>query len=171
MTEGWPAVTITRVAEVAGVARQTVYNEVGTRADLAAAMVLRELDRFLAAVNDAFDAHPDDAIAAIRQATQDALELGESNALLRVIASASRGTASELLPLLTTESAPLFETACAVIREKLARYELGLDPLQLEVVIDGYVRMVLSYLMQPAATPALTAESLAWMAARVLDLP
>ena len=57
-TVGWGRVTMARLAEVVGVSRQTVYNEIGTKNDLAEAVVLRELDRFLAGVTAAFDAHP-----------------------------------------------------------------------------------------------------------------
>ena len=56
---GWSQVTMARLAEVVGVSRQTVYNEVGTKQALAEAMVLAELDRFLERVNAGFDAHPD----------------------------------------------------------------------------------------------------------------
>lgn len=170
VTEGWSAVTITRVAEAAGVARQTVYNEIGTRSDLATEMTMRELDRFLTCVNQAFDAHPDDVIAGIRQATQDTLELGEHSALLRAIASATTGAETEFLPLLTTHSAPLFAAVTTVIRDRISAYDHPFNPVELEIVIDAYVRMVLSYLMQPASTPALTAESLAWIAERVFQL-
>ena len=44
---GWAAVTMAKVAGIAGVSRQTVYNEYGAKAALGQAMVLRELDRFL----------------------------------------------------------------------------------------------------------------------------
>ena len=57
---GWSQVTMARLAQEVGVSRQTVYNEVGTKPGLAEAMILRELDRFLASVTVAFDEHPDD---------------------------------------------------------------------------------------------------------------
>ncbi|MGV3564937.1 MAG: TetR/AcrR family transcriptional regulator, partial [Nocardioides sp.] len=60
---GWSQVTMARLAEVVGVSRQTVYNEVGTKPGLADAMILRELDRSLGVVRDAFDAHPADLVA------------------------------------------------------------------------------------------------------------
>jgi len=44
---GWARVTMGTVADRVGVSRQTVYNEVGTKAGLAEAMILHELDRFL----------------------------------------------------------------------------------------------------------------------------
>ena len=62
--EGWTAVTMGRLADDVGVSRQTVYNEVGSKAGLAEAMVLTELDRFLSLVDRGFEAHPEDLGAA-----------------------------------------------------------------------------------------------------------
>ncbi|MDN4175931.1 TetR/AcrR family transcriptional regulator, partial [Nocardioides sp. SOB77] len=70
---GWARVTMVRLADEVGVSRQTVYNEMGTKAGLAEAMVARELDRFLGVVTVSFDAHPDDLVAGIREATRAVL--------------------------------------------------------------------------------------------------
>lgn len=43
-------------ASAAGVSRQTLYNEFGTRDELGQALVIRESDRFLDAVEEAIDA-------------------------------------------------------------------------------------------------------------------
>jgi AcrR family transcriptional regulator len=55
---GWSRVTMAVLADHVGVSRQTVYNEMGTKAGLAEAMILHELERFLAVVDAAFDATP-----------------------------------------------------------------------------------------------------------------
>ena len=44
--QGWSAVTMGKVASLAGVSRQTVYNEYGAKPALGQEMVLRELRRF-----------------------------------------------------------------------------------------------------------------------------
>ena len=46
----WGEVTMAEVARAAGVSRQTLYNEFGSRPEFAQAYVLREADRFIAAV-------------------------------------------------------------------------------------------------------------------------
>ena len=102
--EGWAAVTMARLAERVGVSRQTVYNEVGSKPALAEAMILAELERFLSVVGAAFDAHPDDMVAAIRAAVRSVLELAEGNPLLHAVVSATHGADTELLPLLTTHA-------------------------------------------------------------------
>ena len=40
---GWAAITMTKLADRVGVSRQTVYNEIGSKPQLAEEMVLREL--------------------------------------------------------------------------------------------------------------------------------
>ena len=47
-SSGWASVTMARLAQEAGVSRQTVYNEVGSKPALAETMILEELARFLA---------------------------------------------------------------------------------------------------------------------------
>jgi AcrR family transcriptional regulator len=167
---GWPAVTMARLAEVVGVSRQTVYNEIGSKAALAEAMVAHELDRFLTVVVAAFDRHETDLVEAMYDAVRAVLELADDNILLRAIASATHGTAPELLPLLTTEAGTLLTKAKAMLTARVVAYRPPLTDEQVAVVIDIVVRTVLSHVMQPSDTPARTADALAWVAARVLGV-
>lgn len=167
-TSGWGRVTMARLADDVGVSRQTVYNEIGTKNDLAEAMVMRELDRFLAGVTRSFDENPDDLIAAIRDSARRVLKYAEDNALLHAVVSATHGADTELLPLLTTHSEYLLEGAKFVIAERVASYQVDLPEGRLEASIDMVVRLVLSHVMQPSAAPARTADDIAWIAERVL---
>ena len=157
-----------RLADVVGVSRQTVYNEVGSKPPLAEAMILRELDRFLGLVTVAFDAHPTDLVGAIRDASRAVLEASQDNRLLHAIVSATHGADTELLPLLTTHAGALLSTAKAVVVERVAPYDVDLSPAGLDAAIDMVVRVVLSHVMQPSASPDATAEDIAWISARVL---
>lgn len=165
---GWSQVTMARLADAVGVSRQTVYNEVGTKPGLAEAMILRELDRFLGVVSDAFDAHPDDLVAAIRASAESVLTHAQGNDLLHAVVSATHGADTELLPLLTTHAESLLVAAKAVIAERIVPYSVPLDGAHVDAAIDMVVRVVLSHVMQPSGSPAETAESIAWIAARVL---
>ncbi|WP_134665257.1 MULTISPECIES: TetR family transcriptional regulator [unclassified Amycolatopsis] len=165
---GWSTVTMARLADLVGVSRQTVYNEIGSKTALAEAMISHELRRFLAVVSTAFDRHPDDLVEAIYDAVRAVLELADDNILLRAIASATHGTDNEFLPLLTTRAGTLLTEAKAVLRGRVRGYAPPLDDGQLTVVMDLVVRTVLSHVMQPSGTPAETADGLAWVAARVL---
>jgi AcrR family transcriptional regulator len=166
--DGWASVTMARLAAAVGVSRQTVYNEIGTKADLAEAMILRELDRFLAGVTRAFDDHPDDLIAAIRDSAVGVLAYAEDNALLHAVVSATHGADTELLPLLTTHAESLLVGAKLAIGERVAAYDLALPADRVDTCIDMVVRLVLSHVMQPSADPATTGEHIAWIAERVL---
>ncbi|MCY7396034.1 MAG: TetR family transcriptional regulator [Nocardioides sp.] len=165
---GWSQVTMARLAERVGISRQTVYNEVGTKATLAEAMILTELDRFLGNVSLAFDAHPADLVGAIRAASGTVLENAQDNQLLRAVVSATHGADTELLPLLTTHAGSLLSAAKIVLAERVAAYDVGLAPGRLEAAIDMVVRVVLSHVMQPSGDPAATADDIAWIAARLL---
>jgi len=165
---GWAQVTMGRLADVVGVSRQTVYNEIGTKPRLAEAMILSELERFLGLVTIAFDAHPTDLVAAIREASCSVLEASQDNPLLHAIVSATHGADTELLPLLTTHAGALLSTAKAVLVERVAPYDVELSEDELDAAIDMVVRVVLSHVMQPSGTPARTAEDISWISARVL---
>jgi AcrR family transcriptional regulator len=165
---GWAQVTMARLADVVGVSRQTVYNEVGSKPLLAEAMILRELERFLGLVTVAFDAHPTDLVAAIRDASCAVLEASQDNLLLKAIVSATHGADTELLPLLTTHAGALLATSKVVVIDRVTPYDVDLTAEELDAAIDMVVRVVLSHVMQPSASPARTAQDIAWIAARVL---
>jgi AcrR family transcriptional regulator len=170
-TEGWSAVTMSRLADIVGVSRQTVYNEIGTKPALAETMILSELARFLESVDRAFLAHPDDLIAAIRAAVVGVLEFAEGNPLLHAIVSATHGADTELLPLLTTHAGALMGTAKMVIADHLSRFELSLTEEQKGFAIDAIVRIVLSHVMQPSGPAGQAADGVAWIATQVLERP
>lgn len=166
--EGWSAVTMSRLADAVGVSRQTVYNEVGSKPALAAAMIGAELARFLAAVDDAFDAHPDALVDAVRAAVRAVLELAEDNVLLHAIVSASHGAETDLLPLLTTHAEALLNQAKSVVSARLDSHDVPMTEQERAVAVDVLVRTVLSHVMQPSADPAGTADDIAWLIGRLL---
>jgi AcrR family transcriptional regulator len=165
---GWSSVTMARIADAVGVSRQTVYNEIGSKQDLARAMVVEELGRFLHVVEGAFDQHSEDPVEYIRAAARGVLELAQDNTLLKAIVSATHGADTQLLPLLTTRADYLLAAAQDVIAARLASFSLPLTERQLNVGIDVVVRTVLSHVMQPSSRPVRTADDIAWIADRVL---
>jgi AcrR family transcriptional regulator len=165
---GWAGVTMGKLAERVGVSRQTVYNEVGSKPQLAEEMVLAELAKFLAVVDDAFDRHPTDLVAAIRAASRGVLELAGDNAQLQAVVSASYGAETELLPLLTTRNDALMLAASQTVRARVDAYGIDLDGRQLDAAIDMVVRLVLSHVVHPVAAPVDTADDIAWIASRTL---
>lgn len=166
---GWSAVTMGKLAERAGVSRQTVYNEMGSKPALGRALVMRELDRFLAVVAAELDG-ADEVVPAIRSASERILVMAQRNPLLHAVLSSAHSGTSELLPYLTTQAEPLMHAATAMLAERLpARFpDLGLGEAELEVAVDTIVRLVLSHVMQPGKPAAETAEDIAWISARLL---
>lgn len=168
-SDGWSGVTMARLAHAVGVSRQTVYNEIGSKADLGQALVLRELERFLEVVGRELTAH-DDVRAGFAAAIGAALHQGADSALLTAVLSSAHGGGSDLLPWLTTQSEPLIERAASVVTAVVrARYgDLGLSPQRFDVVVETVVRLVLSHVMQPRQDPDRTASDVAWVVEAML---
>jgi len=167
---GWQAITMAKLADRVGVSRQTVYNEIGSKRQLAEAMIMHELEVFLQAVDAAFEEHPESLSEAIRAAATRVLEMARKNPLLHAVLSASHGAESALLPLLTTQVEPLLEAAHGLVRRHLDTYDHGLDEDRIDPLVDMVIRLVLSHVTAPSTSPAETAENIAWIAERVLTV-
>ena len=167
---GWQAITMAKLADRVGVSRQTVYNEIGSKRQLAEAMIMHELEVFLQAVDAAFEENPDDLGGAIREASARVLEMAAKNPLLHAVLSASHGAESDLLPLLTTQVEPLIEAAHGLVRRHLDTYDHGLEEHRIDPLVDMVIRLVLSHVTAPSTSPRETAENIAWIAERVLRL-
>lgn len=168
-TGGWQAITMAKLADRVGVSRQTVYNEIGSKQQLAEAMVMHELEVFLRGVDAAFAAHPDDLVAAIRDAAGGVLRDARTNPLLHAVLSASHGADSELLPLLTTQAEPIIEAAHGLIKGHLGSYDVRLPADRVDALVDMVIRLVLSHVTTPGDSPEKAADDIAFIAQRVLS--
>lgn len=158
---GWANLTMARVAEQVGVSRQTVYNEFGSRSELAESMVLAELSEFLDQVDAGFAAHPNDLVAGLVAATRGVITLAETNPLLAAIVTASHGAETELLPLLTTRADAVIEAAHSAVVAHVRGYETAVGA-PIDAVVDLIVRAVLSHVMQPGS-PSIE-DAIEWLA-------
>jgi len=167
--QGWSAVTMGLLGERVGVSRQSVYNEVGSKSDLAQALVQREFERFLDVVDS-----PIESSSSIRAAVEGSalavFELGADNPLLLAVISNAHGANSELLPLLTTDVEPLIGLAVAHVGGLLsARYEFSdMTEAEFAIAMNVIVRLVFSLVMQPGGTPRDDAAEVGWAAGRLL---
>ena len=166
---GWRSITMARLGERAGVSRQTVYNEIGSKPELAEAVVLDELGRFLAVVDEGFDRHPRTLAAALHAAVLGVLERARDSAIMVAIVSSTTGSETELLPPLTTRSTSLLDTARAVVVARVSTYNLAVDERARDAAIDVLVRTVLSHVMQPSGTPTQSAAGIAGVVATALS--
>ncbi|MEU6146363.1 TetR/AcrR family transcriptional regulator [Streptomyces sp. NPDC047081] len=98
----WSAVRMVDVAAAAGVSRQTLYNEFGSKEGLARALVRREADAYLAGVERALATHSDarDRLTATAEWTAST---ARENALVRAMLT---GCWSERLPSPTLSAVP-----------------------------------------------------------------
>ena len=169
----WSAVTMAEVARAAGVSRQTVYNEFGSKQALAEALVSRVLNHFLAGVAEQMKQNKDDFPAAITAAVEFTLHLAAEEPLLKAVLTASRGGGDELLPFLTTQSEPLLRGASGVVLRAVEEYwpDLPITGDQREFAVETVVRLVVSYLVMPLSSPEEIARNIAWLVHRAVGGP
>jgi AcrR family transcriptional regulator len=161
--ENWASLTMTRLAVAAGVSRQTVYNEFGSKPKLAEAVVLNELGRFLEVIEASFARHPDDLMKALERTIREVLSRAEENVLVQGVVSASQGSVTEdFLPHLTTQSETLLDTTRVVLRALVEPYSPRLSGNELDIAVDVFARMVLSHMMSPEHPPKVAARRIAW---------
>ncbi|CAM5472790.1 TetR/AcrR family transcriptional regulator OS=Streptomyces alboniger OX=132473 GN=CP975_23725 PE=4 SV=1 [Streptomyces alboniger] len=90
----WSAVRMVDVAAAAGVSRQTLYNEFGSKEGLARALVRREADGYLTGVERALTGHGD-ALERLTATAEWTASTAQENALVRAMLT---GCWSERLP-------------------------------------------------------------------------
>ncbi len=152
IAEGWSNVTMSRLAAAVDVSRQSVYNELGSKDKLAVALVVRENERFLSAVQLRLLDNQQDMTAAITVAVEAALLQGEDNPLLKAVISPGHGNADVLLPLLTVRPEPVLDAAVSMmIRFADEHWADRVTPREhLHDLMDAVVRLTLSHLIQPS---------------------
>ncbi|MGY3516122.1 TetR family transcriptional regulator [Micromonospora sp. PTRAS2] len=164
---GWDGVRMGGVAAAAGVSRQTVYNEFGTKAGLAEALARREVDRFVTDVRARLDEHGDDLRAAAYAAIAHTLAAAADNPLIKAILTSARGGSDELLPYLTTRAELVLTESTAVLLEWAAGHLPVADPAALAFAADTVVRLVVSHIVLPRSPVEQTADALATLATRL----
>ncbi|MGK5519752.1 TetR family transcriptional regulator [Micromonospora sp. URMC 107] len=165
---GWDGVRMGAVARAAGVSRQTVYNEFGTKAGLAEALARREVDRFVGDVRALLHAHGDDVRAAAHATISHTLNQAVGDPLIKAVLTSSRGGSDDLLPYLTTRSELVLTEATEVLLEWADGVLPGADRAAVAFATDSVVRLVISHIVLPGAPVAQTAAALADLAVYLL---
>lgn len=158
---GWDKVRMADVADRAGISRQTLYVEFGSREALAQEAVLREVERFLDAIEGALAAHVDDAQDAVAAAFQAFLMSVAENLLLRALVLDDNN--EELLPLLTTHGAPILDTARSRLSSYIQLLWSTTDATEATLLAECVVRLAISVATLPSQTPLVTADAVARM--------
>jgi AcrR family transcriptional regulator len=161
----WSEVTMSDIAAAAGVSRQTLYKEFGSRDEFAQAFVLREGDRFVRSVESAIDAHLDDPEAALTAAFGLFLAAAAEDPLIRA-AIAGDG---EMLPFVTTQGQPLVAHAAETLRGAiLARWPQAAEH-DAALLAECLVRLAISYATLPVGSAGMTASSVTELLGPYID--
>ncbi|WP_424890062.1 TetR family transcriptional regulator [Streptomyces sp. XH2] len=176
-TRPWNGVRMVDVAAAAGVSRQTLYNEFGSKDGLARALVRREAEAFLAGVERALAASHPTAAAAAGGADAGArcaaaacwiLRTARANPLVRAALTGCRGerlpaAAAPVLPAprgpfarAVPRSAPGAAPLADAIRDRAVRAVSGTAgerPPEVTLwACEAAVRLTLSYVVAPGAS-------------------
>jgi AcrR family transcriptional regulator len=155
----WASVTMADIARGAGVSRQTLYNEFGSRLQFAQAYVLREADRFLGAAEEAIASHTDDPEAAVTAAFTGFLVGAADNPLVRTMVAGDPG--SGLLALVTTRGALVVGAATVRLAACFVATWPQLHDREAHIAAECAARLAISHALLPTGPADRTGESAA----------
>lgn len=155
-TTPWHEVTMAKLAKAAGLSRQTVYNEFGTKQGLARAVALVVARRLLIDFEEAADAE-NDLESALAAGLRAAFEHASRTPLVRAVLTGESGD-QDLLTVVTTDSSAVLELAGGAVSAFVLERWSELDPRDVAEVADTAIRLFVSHLLQPGqgTAPAAT---------------
>ena len=151
----WSEITMAEIAAAAGVSRQTLYKEFGSRDEFAQALVIHEGERFLDAVDTAVREHVDDPRAAVGAALETFLRTAGEDPLVRILLS-DDGTGG-LLPFVTTQGMPVVQWATARLTATIEEGWPQAPSPKARLLAEALVRLAISHVTAPADLPEATA--------------
>jgi AcrR family transcriptional regulator len=169
VARGWSAARMADIAAEVGLSRQTLYNEFGNKDGLAAAVALRETQRFLTGITAVLGQHAE-LRGAVEAAVLFTFAQAGDNPLLKAVLTATDedGLHADLLPLVTTQSEPLLLATRAVLAEHLHGHWPDLDPDDAAAAAEIAFRLVVSHLVLPTDPADVVAARLGRLVARFL---
>jgi AcrR family transcriptional regulator len=147
VSRDWSAITLSDVAKAAGISRQTIYNEFGSRQGLAQGYALRLADRLVDQIEDAIGGNTGDIYAAFLQGFRDFF--AESAADPLVISLLTGTTKPDLLQLITTDSAPIITRCSERLTETFMHSWVRTSEEDAGVLARAIVRLAMSYVSMP----------------------
>jgi AcrR family transcriptional regulator len=154
------------IADQVGVSRRTLYNEFGTKALLAEALVLRVTRRIL----DDVESHllsADDLVSGWEASVLSALRTAQSDPVLATVLTGS--ASGEFLPLLTTHGTPVIEYATDHMSDAALRRWPELPARRVKLAVEASVRLAISHIVRPGTTMEGSARDVAELAAGYLS--
>ena len=166
-TRPWTDIRMADVARRAGVSRQTLYNEFGSRAELAQAFVLREVDLFVDGVTDAVLGHRDAPVAALAAAFEVFLTAAADDPLVRTLLGGDGS--EELLPLVTTEGEPVVQRATTRLTALLVEGWPEIQAHDIGLLCEAVVRLAISYAALPSSPAGMDGAAIARLLGPFVD--
>jgi AcrR family transcriptional regulator len=136
LSRDWSAITLADVARAAGISRQTIYNEFGSRQGLAQGYALRLADRLVNAVEDAF-------LQGFRSF------FSESAADPLVISLLTGAAKPDLLQIITTDSGPIITHCSARLTSSFQHSWIKASDEDSGILARAIVRLCISYVSMP----------------------
>jgi AcrR family transcriptional regulator len=154
-SRSWSEITMSDIAGAAGVSRQTLYKEFGSRDEFGQAFVIHEGERFLDGVEAAVREHLDDPRAAVDAALSTFLRSAGEDPLVRILLS-DDGTGG-MLPFVTTQGMPVVQWATARLTATIEEGWPQAPPDKVRLLAESLVRLAISYITAPSEAPEVTA--------------
>jgi AcrR family transcriptional regulator len=147
LSRDWSSITLSDVAAAAGISRQTIYNEFGSRQGLAQGYAMRLADSLVDAVENAITGNVGDIYAAFLEGFRDFFT--ESAADPLVISLLTGGTKPDLLQLITTDSGPIITHCSARLTKTFMESWVRASDEDSGVLARAIVRLAMSYVSMP----------------------
>jgi AcrR family transcriptional regulator len=156
----WSEVSMAAIAEHAGVSRQTLYNEFGSRDEFAQSYVMHQANAFLASVEASIAANGDDPRKALGAAFEAFLTAAEGNRMVRAILVRDPG-ADDLFALFTTRGGPVIQLATDRVAHAICKQWPTADETEVRFAAECLVRLAISHASLATDTKERTAASIA----------
>ncbi|WP_371828984.1 TetR/AcrR family transcriptional regulator [Rhodococcoides kyotonense] len=163
----WSTVNMADVAKAAGISRQTLYKEFGTRKGLAQGYALRLTDSFVTAVDDAVYSNEGDGLQTLYVSFTEFFGRSAQDPL--VMSMLTDDPPPDLLRLVTTEAGILIEHAAFRLAQTFQRSWLHASPHNADILGRAVVRLAISYISMPPSNSADVAADLASLLTPFLD--
>ncbi|MCZ0981757.1 TetR family transcriptional regulator [Streptomyces diastatochromogenes] len=165
--DGWGGLRMAGIARAAGISRQTLYNEFGSKEAIGKALVQRELEAFLLGIQRELDAHRGQLEAAAAAGVGYTLQQAVDNPLVKGVLLAARGGEDDLLAYLTTRPEPVFGTAMTMLDAYATEAWPDVDAESRGLAVETIVRLTVSHIVQPVGPPEESARRIARITARI----
>ncbi|HEU5007847.1 MAG TPA: TetR family transcriptional regulator [Jatrophihabitantaceae bacterium] len=166
-TRGWAAASMSDVATAAGVSRQTVYNEFGSRQGLVEAYVRREVEALIGEVEAEVRSRAGDARGAVQAAFALFLKLASDEPLVQVLVASERPSDDGGLTRLLTGLGR--SVATERIGELIVEVWPQVSAADARLLAETLARLAISHALLPTEDASATATAIARLVGPFVD--